>query len=579
MSHPRSISVLKFGSSVLSDLSKIGSVVEEIYRHRRSGHKVLAVVSAIGNSTDILIKEAKLAKKEPTATALALLLATGETRSVALVTLACQESGIAATPIPAHEIGILTDGDRLNARPIHVDTRSILRQFEDYDVLVVPGFIGLDIFGKTSLLGRGGSDLTAVYLAKAVDAKTCCLLKDTAGVFECDPRTPGRSPRRYDNLSFDDALKIDGEVLQSQAVEHAKKYGQTFEVRSAGGVGGTTITPGPSNYHDGSVTSSPVRVSLLGCGQVGSAVLGRIEQHTGALSLIGIAVRNKDKHQHQLPTKLLTEDAQTLASMDQEIVIELIGGVKVALPAIREALLNGKHVVTANKELIALHGAELKRLAKSKALEFLYSAAVGGSVPVIETVQQRLDDGKVIHSIVGILNGTSNFILDQLELGKDLQSALKLAQENGLCEANADNDLNGSDAARKLIVLAGVVQPNGPILEVKTTGTIDNQTARKCILAKTQGQHLRQIARLSFTGGQVKASVSLEPLPKSSFLGQTDGAENRVVITYDDESSERLRGLGAGPSPTAEAVLADILQIGRRQVAVRKPHARREVNQ
>ncbi|MFT7617026.1 MAG: homoserine dehydrogenase [Planctomycetota bacterium] len=571
MNLPRSISVLKFGSSVLSDLSKLPRVVEEIYSHRRKGNKVLAVVSAIGNTTDELIREAKLAKIEPSSRALALLLATGETRSVALVTLACQESGITAAPIPAHEIGLLTDGERLNARPVHVDTRGLLRQFEDHDVLVVPGFVGIDISGETSLLGRGGSDLTAVYLAKAINAETCCLLKDTAGVFEFDPAIPNRRPRLFETLSFIDAKSIDGDVLQEKAVCYAEKLDRDFEVKRIGGHHRTQVCQGNSYLQDWHPDNSQANVALLGCGQVGGAVLDRIREHEPQLQIAGVAVRSIAKHKERVPQDLLVNDACRLASGKHDIVIELIGDVTVALPSIRRALENGNHVVTANKELVAAHGNALKILALAKGLQFRFSAAVGGSVPIIEIVRQRQSKTKRLIGIEGVLNGTSNFILDQLDQGHDLSTAIEAAQEAGLCEADADNDLNGNDAARKLVILANEALAQARHVEVVRLGDISHMTGDFCAAARESSSKIRQVAKLVINQGEVTATVGLEAVPSDSFLGQCAGAENRVILSFSDGSTEKLSGLGAGPAPTAESVLADVLEI-KRQFSHRPHH-------
>src|SRR5215471_1534560 len=190
------IAVLKFGSSVLRSEDDLPRVVDEIYRWTRGGHRVIAVVSALGSTTDELFAKARRFG-ECADCAVAELIATGETTSAALLGLALDRAGIPCVTLGAKRIGLETGGAVLDASPRALDTERLLRALADDPVAVVPGYIGCTEDGRTSLLGRGGSDLTALFIAHQVKADLCRLIKDVDGLYECDPAESITSPLRY----------------------------------------------------------------------------------------------------------------------------------------------------------------------------------------------------------------------------------------------------------------------------------------------------------------------------------------------------------------------------------------------
>ena len=198
----KEIAVLKFGSSVLRSERDVDLAVEEIYRATRLGHKVLAVVSAFGQETDKLLEKARKLSETSEEHALAAFLATGESASVAMVALALERAGICSRTASAESIRLLTKGGALDATPLDIDIQALDRLFARHTVVVVPGFVGRNEEGLATILGRGGSDLTAVFLAHRLGAKNCKLLKDTEGVFESDPADDGPPPLRYKSLSW-----------------------------------------------------------------------------------------------------------------------------------------------------------------------------------------------------------------------------------------------------------------------------------------------------------------------------------------------------------------------------------------
>ncbi|MDF1836353.1 MAG: homoserine dehydrogenase, partial [Planctomycetota bacterium] len=188
------ISVLKFGSSVLRSVEDLPSVVHGIYGEWRRGRRVIAVVSALGSTTDDLLAQARELEVDPDPRHLAQLLATGENTSGALLTLALQRAGVPARSVGPGDIGLVSQGGHLDAHPVGLDVHALRNQLKTIPVLVLPGFVSHRSDGDLALLGRGGSDLTAIHLAgclaKSAESVRCLLVKDVPGLFEWDPAGP-----------------------------------------------------------------------------------------------------------------------------------------------------------------------------------------------------------------------------------------------------------------------------------------------------------------------------------------------------------------------------------------------------
>jgi homoserine dehydrogenase len=244
----RPITVLKLGSSVLSSEEDFPIAVREIRRVLESGHSVLAVVSACGDTTDRLLSKARRAGEDPDSAALATLLSTGEAACAALLTFTLQHAGLPAALVGPSRAGLRTKGPLLDAEPCGLDTDGLHALLRERAVCVLPGFFGLDESGDISLLGRGGSDLTALFVAHRLGA-TCRLLKDVDGIHDSDPAISGAS-RRYDTLSWDEAIRLDAPVVQGKALAFACKNGVAFEVCAPGAGSGTRIGPWPTRLHD-----------------------------------------------------------------------------------------------------------------------------------------------------------------------------------------------------------------------------------------------------------------------------------------------------------------------------------------
>lgn len=250
---------MKFGSSVLRQEGDLPTVVREIRRWLDGLSRVVAVVSAIGNTTDILFNQANRYGDSPSEEAVAALVATGETASAALLALALHSDGIPATILDPKRIGLQAEGSLLDSILREVDVKCLRRGLTDSNVVVVPGFIALDADGRTALLGRGGSDLTALFLAQKLGASHCRLIKDVDGLYEADPNAGnGSHPRRFQTVHWLDALRLDGGIVQHKAMQFAADHRLSFEVAALAGRDATTVGGGETTFC-GATSANPSR--------------------------------------------------------------------------------------------------------------------------------------------------------------------------------------------------------------------------------------------------------------------------------------------------------------------------------
>ncbi len=238
MPHGRVV-VLKIGSSVLLDADAVPGVAREIGRWHRHGWHVVVVASALAGTTEALFADARaLADAAPFA--VCARVATGESESVALCAAALERAGIDVRCLDDGLVRARVDHDPLNATPIAVDRAALRAALASGAVTIVPGFVARDAADRTVLLGRGGSDLTAVFLADALGAR-CRLLKDVDGIYEWDPRRAGPAPRRYATLAFRDAAALDDAIVQRRAVRFAERVGRIVEVGAPFRTGATRL--------------------------------------------------------------------------------------------------------------------------------------------------------------------------------------------------------------------------------------------------------------------------------------------------------------------------------------------------
>lgn len=557
------LTVLKFGSSVLRSDADFPRAVHEIYRWVRAGHRVIAVVSAMQNTTDELLNRAKSMGGGDHG--VAALLATGEATSTALLWLALARAGVPALALDEVRLGLRTRGPILDSEPCALDTRSVLCGLEKVPVVVAPGFVGRQQDGAISLLGRGGSDLSAIFLAQEVQAESCRLIKDVDGIFECDPARGALSPRRYRTMTWAEAARVGHGVVQRKALDFAERHRRFFEVAALNSEQPSLICDQRASFYGSTQEFGKLRVGLLGAGTVGLGVYRTLSARPESFEITRIAVRRLHR-EDGTPAILLTQDPWDVINSDCELVIELIGGLSPARELIAAALRAGKTVITANKRVVAHHGKQLHRIAAENGVQLLFSAAVGGAVPMLEQVR-RIAARHKIRALHGVVNGTTNFVLDRLAEGLSRDEAIQAAQQLGLAEQNPTTDLNGSDAVHKLTLLAQTafgrwLDPG----EIECTG-IENFTADSVRQAADSGHSIRLVASLQGNPDGVRAYVRPQQLDRNHIFAKTINEENCLEIHPEDDEVVYVHGKGAGRWPATESVVADVFDVCRERAA------------
>lgn len=318
---------------------------------------------------------------------------------------------------------------------------------------------------------------------------------------------------------------------------------------------------------------SSIGIGLMGLGVVGSGVARALlnknrvlaEEIGCSLALKKVFVRDLAKPRSvSVDSTLLTIDPQELlAEPEIDIVVEVMGGEHPALEYTKEALQRGKHIVTANKEVIAKHGADLLRTAQDNGVAILYEASVGGGIPLVLPLHHGLLANQIT-TMYAIINGTTNYILSRMSSeGVGFDVALKKAQELGYAEADAANDVEGTDAAYKLAILATVafhtiVRPD----DIYRQG-ISNLSEQDFRYARELGYEIKLLAIAKQGNGSVEVRVHPAFIPMEFLLAKVDGVYNAVQIEGDLVGKLILYGRGAGAEPTASAIVSDVIAAGR----------------
>ncbi len=351
-----------------------------------------------------------------------------------------------------------------------------------------------------------------------------------------------------------------------------------------------STTAGTASEH-----AEPVRVALLGYGNVGSAVADLLSAHVAEIAtrtgvrfeLAGIAVRDlrRDRRSsaaagpaqstpatpatpsaHSTHSALFTDDAKALVErQDVDVVVELIGGLDPARTLVEAALRSGKPVVTANKMLLAQAGAELSDVASANGVDLLYEAAVAGAIPVIRPLRESLAGERVLR-VMGIVNGTTNYILTRMtDDGMDYAEALAEAQQLGLAERDPSSDVSGDDAAAKAAILAGLAFGSDVLGTTVPREGISGIRSLDVEYAARLGYVIKLLAVAELVDGGPDVSVRVHPamVPVDHPLASVRGAFNAVFVEGEAAGELMLYGRGAGGAPTASAVLGDLIDAAR----------------
>ncbi|MCL0120959.1 homoserine dehydrogenase [Corynebacterium pygosceleis] len=340
-----------------------------------------------------------------------------------------------------------------------------------------------------------------------------------------------------------------------------------------------TVKDQPS-YNPGKGEGSPVGVALLGHGTVGSEVFRLLRDNSdefthrvgGPLEIKGVAVGDLDKHRDSVGEELLTTDAMGLIQRDDvDIVVEVIGGIDYPRELVLAALKAGKSVVTANKALVAAHSAELAEAADAAGVDLYFEAAVAAAIPVVGPLRRSLA-GDRVESVAGIVNGTTNFILDAMDsTGASYDDMLAEATRLGYAEADPTADVEGHDAASKAAILASLAFHTRVTYEDVHCEGISSITARDIEAARSAGYTIKLLAiceRITGDGGTTKVSARVHPtlVPRDHPLASVTKSFNAVFVEAEAAGRLMFYGNGAGGSPTASAVLGDLVGAARNKV-------------
>lgn len=314
-----------------------------------------------------------------------------------------------------------------------------------------------------------------------------------------------------------------------------------------------------------------VRIGICGLGTVGAGVFNVLTRNAQPINaragceieIAQVGARRDNPDCNTTNTPITRDIFDVVKNPEVDIVVELIGGTTVARELVLTALEHGKHVVTANKALIAEHGMEIFSVASSKGLIVAYEAAVAGGIPIIKALREGLAANQ-INWLAGIINGTTNFILSEMDSkGREFNDVLAEAQDKGYAEADPTFDVEGIDAAHKLVILASLAFAVPLSLEGLYTDGITQLEPQDVAYARELGYAVKHlgIARLSDQGVELRVHPTL--VPQNSLIAGVNDVANAVMVNADAVGNTLFYGPGAGAEPTASAVIADIVDVAR----------------
>jgi homoserine dehydrogenase len=317
-----------------------------------------------------------------------------------------------------------------------------------------------------------------------------------------------------------------------------------------------------------------VRVGIIGLGTVGSGVIEIMGRHREDFrSRAGVDIelaRFADRNEARFadlglpPEACTTDGAELIADDSLDVIIELIGGTGVARDVVLSSLKSGKSVVTANKALLASHGAEVLRIAEEQGVDISFEAAVGGGIPIIGPLKHSLTSNEIL-KVMGIVNGTTNYMLTRMaEDGLDYETALAEAQERGFAEADPTADVDGLDAAAKIAILASIAFNSRVVLDQVPAEGIRGLSPTDIEHASEMGYTIKLLAITTRVEGSVDIRVHPTMIAKGHPLASVNGVYNAIYVVGDSVGETMFFGEGAGSLPAASAVVGDLVEVARR---------------
>ncbi len=516
------IIVLKFGGSVLRSQADVPTAVHEIYRWYRAGWRVVAFAAAIGDSQ---------------------------------LGIALDRVGVPAHVVDPQEIGLTLAGAAPDGDASAAHTSHFQALLEYTPVLVVAGF-GYRADGHLQLSEPGGSDHSAVYLANALRASRCRLLKNVDGVYESDPAAaaPSSPLQRFSALGYADALELATTLIQPKAVRLLDRYSARAEVAAIASPYESVIGRfGRTPAH--AAAGAPTAVLILGLGEIGRGIYRRAAAMPEHFNVTGALVRDRNKYAHSdLSTPQLFDSLQAVSNERPDVVIDALPGLEPSQSLVSHFLERGISVVSANTTLIADAGRKLVALAARCNAYLSYSAAVGGSAPMIEALRREIHQGD-IRSIAAVFSGPAGHIPERCEKG--------LAFEKVLLNAQAEL---GAASVRKLKVLARHAFGRDP--DALHTKSLDTEALTRARDSSGENCTLRLVARSWKISHRVFGQLQLEALDRRDPLAQVQPEWNGLLITRSNGQEVVIQGRGDGRWPTTEALMADLLDVRFARLAV-----------
>ena len=317
----------------------------------------------------------------------------------------------------------------------------------------------------------------------------------------------------------------------------------------------------------------PVKLGLLGVGTVGASTAMVLKNNAAEIARragrrIEIIQASRRTIASGMPAgcdniELESDPFEVVNNPEVDIVIELIGGYHPALELVMQAIANGKHVVTANKALVALHGNEIFAEAQRQGVNVVFEAAVAGGIPIIKSIREGLS-ANLIQSVAGIINGTGNFILTEMrDKGRDFDDVLREAQQLGYAEADPTFDVEGIDAAHKLCILSSIAFGIPLQFDAVYTEGISQISTEDVVYAAELGYRIKHLGIARRSDGGIEMRVHPTLIPQKQLIANVDGVMNAVLVHGDMLGPSLYYGAGAGADPTASAVVADIIDVAR----------------
>ncbi|MBM0103703.1 hypothetical protein JM946_03060 [Steroidobacter sp. S1-65] len=524
------IIVLKFGGSVLRSHADVPTAVHEIYRWYRAGWRVVVIA-------------------QPTAA--------GDGAFAAVFGSALDRVGIPARMVDLREVcsSTLLDGSTSRLRVTQLQTSLKLAP-----VLVLAG-LAHDRLCGLPISEPQDSDHFAVYLAHALRANRCRLLKDVDGVYEADPAVaPPSSLQRFSALGYSDALELATTLIQPNTVRLLDRYSARAEVAAIASPYESVIGRfGRTPAQRAAVT--PTRVLMLGRGEIGRGIHDRIAAMSEHFTIVGALIRDRCKH--AAPSTVLFDSVNAAMNQQPDVVIDALPGLEPAHSLVSHFLERGVSVISANIPLMAELGRKLGGLAARCNAYLKYSAAVGGSAPMLETLRRELHHHDV-SSISVVFSGLANQLLDRCAQGIPLNELiLNAAGETGA--GRLHEELSGAHAVHKLRVLSRHAFGRDP--DALRVAALDVEALQRACDGLTENCTLRLVARAWKISHCVFGQLQMETLGKYDPLAQGSPEWNKLLITRSNGQELLIQGRGAGRWPVTEALMADLLDVRFAQLA------------